>query len=107
MKIKYKSLIKFILKFSQELFLLKTFKNKIFNLYEKKGMLQVHFTITCLVLYFAKFANGESQCTDFNPCKNLAECLRRDDDFTRVRCACKRGFNGNLCEICKSSYLSY
>lgn len=65
-------------------------------------MLQVHFSfILCLAFYFAKFTNGESQCTDFNPCKNLAECLRRDDDFTRVRCVCKRGFNGNLCEICK------
>jgi hypothetical protein len=53
-----------------------------------------------LVCYIDTSALAENICTHFNPCKNLADCYRRDDDPSRVRCACNRGFNGNLCEIC-------
>ena len=61
------------------------------------GLILIFLITDCLV----KFAHGEKQCNEFNPCKNLADCLMRDDDSSRVRCVCKRGFNGNLCEKCK------
>lgn len=47
---------------------------------------------------FAESVSGN--CTDFNPCKNMAECIRFENEPTRVKCVCQRGFNGNLCEIC-------
>ena len=48
-----------------------------------------------------EYSYGEKQCSsEFNPCKNVGECLMRDDDSSRVRCVCKRGFRGNLCEKC-------
>lgn len=54
------------------------------------------------VIVFLKFSRAETQCSEFNPCKNLADCLMRDTDPSRVRCVCKRGFTGNLCEKCKN-----
>ena len=56
------------------------------------------------LIYLFEFSFAESQCTEFNPCKNLADCLMRDGDPSRVRCVCKRGFSGNLCEKCKYNF---
>ena len=56
------------------------------------------------IINILKFSYGESQCTEFNPCKNLADCLMRDGDPSRVRCVCKRGFSGNLCEKCNRNF---
>ena len=41
-----------------------------------------------------------SNCTEFNPCKNMADCVKFEGETTRVKCICQRGFSGNLCEIC-------
>lgn len=59
------------------------------------------FTFQYLICLIVLKAQAQSYCTDFNPCKNMADCYKSEDDPTRVRCVCKRGFNGNLCEICK------
>lgn len=61
--------------------------------------------ILCQILYFTKIilCDSENVCDEFNPCKNMADCFKWDDDSTRVKCVCKRGFNGNLCEICNKT----
>ena len=41
-----------------------------------------------------------NNCTEFNPCKNMADCVKFEGETTRVKCICQRGFSGNLCEIC-------
>lgn len=56
--------------------------------------------ILTMLLRMINCAGLENNCTEFNPCKNMAECLRYDADPNRVKCVCQRGFNGNLCEIC-------
>lgn len=62
------------------------------------------FAIICSSSVRRSYAADENTCTEFNPCKNMANCFRFENDPTRVKCVCKRGFNGNLCEICKCLY---